>query len=48
MNPARAFGPNLLAGELAPLWIYLVAPTIGGILAAVLYARLFARTEPPE
>ena len=48
VNPARAFGPNLLAGELAPLWLYLVAPTIGGILAAVLYARVFARTEPPE
>ncbi|MGY1751581.1 MIP/aquaporin family protein [Blastococcus sp. SYSU D01042] len=47
VNPARAFGPNLLAGELAPLWIYLVAPTLGGILAAVLYARVFARTEPP-
>ena len=48
VNPARAFGPNVLAGEFAPLWLYLVAPTIGGILAAVLYARVFARTEPPE
>ncbi|RBY76948.1 aquaporin [Blastococcus sp. TF02-09] len=48
VNPARAFGPNLLAGELAPLWLYLVAPTIGGVLAALLYARVFARTEPPE
>lgn len=48
VNPARAFGPNLLAGELAPLWIYLVAPTIGGILAALLYVRVFAQAEPPE
>jgi len=48
VNPARAFGPNLLAGEFAPLWLYLVAPTIGGVLAAVLYTRVFARAEPPE
>ena len=48
VNPARAFGPNLLAGEFAPLWLYLVAPTIGGVLAALLYVQVFARTEPPE
>ncbi len=48
VNPARAFGPNLLAGELAPLWIYLVAPTVGGVLAAVLYDRVLAPAQPPE
>ncbi|TFV82933.1 aquaporin [Blastococcus sp. CT_GayMR20] len=48
VNPARAFGPNLLAGDLAPLWLYLVAPTLGGILAAVLYDRVLAAGEPPE
>lgn len=48
VNPARAFGPNLLAGELAPLWIYLVAPTIGGVLAALLYAHVLSPAHPPE
>ncbi|MFD2093563.1 MIP/aquaporin family protein [Blastococcus deserti] len=48
VNPARAFGPNLLAGELAPLWLYLLAPTIGGVLAAVLYDRVLAPAQPPE
>lgn len=48
VNPARAFGPNLLAGELAPLWLYLVAPTLGGLLAALLYARVLAPAQPPE
>jgi glycerol uptake facilitator protein/aquaporin Z/aquaporin NIP len=48
VNPARAFGPNLLAGDLAPLWIYLLAPTLGGVLAAVLYDRVLAPAEPPE
>jgi glycerol uptake facilitator protein/aquaporin Z/aquaporin NIP len=47
VNPARAFGPNLLGGEIGPLWIYLLAPVVGGILAALLYARVFARTDPP-
>jgi len=48
VNPARAFGPDLLAGELAPLWIYLVAPVIGGVLAAVLYDRVLSSGAPPE
>lgn len=48
VNPARAFGPGLLAGQWAPLWIYLLAPTIGGVLAAVLYDRVLAAGEPPE
>jgi glycerol uptake facilitator protein/aquaporin Z/aquaporin NIP len=48
VNPARAFGPNLLAGDLAPLWIYLVAPVVGGVLAALLYDRVLSSGEPPE
>jgi glycerol uptake facilitator protein/aquaporin Z/aquaporin NIP len=48
VNPARAFGPNLLAGELAPLWLYLVAPVLGGVLAALVYDRLLSTGEPPE
>ncbi len=48
VNPARAFGPNLLAGELSTLWIYLLAPVVGGVLAAVVYDRLLSRGEPPE
>ena len=48
VNPARAFGPNLLAGELSTLWIYLLAPVVGGVLAAVVYDRLLSRGEPPK
>jgi len=33
MNPARSLGPAIAAGELADLWIYLVAPVIGMALA---------------
>lgn len=48
VNPARALGPDLLSGNVEALWIYLLAPTLGGVLAAVLYDRVLARAAPPE
>jgi glycerol uptake facilitator protein/aquaporin Z/aquaporin NIP len=48
VNPARAFGPNLLAGQLTALWVYLLAPVVGGVLAALVYDRLLSRGAPPE
>ena len=33
MNPARSLGPALVSGQLDSPWIYLLAPTIGTILA---------------
>lgn len=33
MNPARSLGPALVSGQMAGLWIYLLAPTIGALLA---------------
>ena len=39
MNPARSFGPALVAGTVAPLWIYFTAPPAGMLLAAELYVR---------
>ena len=34
MNPFRSLAPALLAGQLSAVWIYLIAPFIGGSLAA--------------
>jgi len=48
VNPARALGPDLLSGNTGPLWIYLLAPVVGGVLAALLYDRVLADAEPPE
>ncbi len=43
VNPARSLGPALLVGgtALAQLWLFIVAPIIGGILAALAWRYLF-------
>jgi aquaporin Z len=33
MNPARSFAPAIVTFKLASLWIYLVAPVVGAVLA---------------
>lgn len=42
VNPARSFGPALLVGgeALANVWVFLVAPLVGGVLAALVYKFL--------
>jgi aquaporin Z len=39
MNPARTFGPALLAGHFEGLWIYFILPPLGMVLAAELFLR---------
>jgi MIP family channel proteins len=34
VNPARAIGPMIVAGQFGDLWLYLVAPILGGVVAA--------------
>jgi aquaporin Z len=43
MNPARSFGSAVVAGELAPLWIYFMAPPLGMLAAAGAMRRRAAR-----
>lgn len=42
VNPARSLGPALLVGGVAlnQLWLFIVAPIIGGVLAALLWRFL--------
>ncbi len=37
MNPARSLAPAVAQGRLDVIWIYILGPTIGAILAALLY-----------
>ncbi|MCC8074041.1 MAG: MIP family channel protein [Clostridiales bacterium] len=39
VNPARSFGPAIFVGgdALSSLWVFIVAPLIGGVLAALVY-----------
>ncbi len=43
VNPARSLGPALVAGgtALSQLWLFIVAPVIGAIIAAVVWKYLF-------
>jgi MIP family channel proteins len=48
MNPARAFGPELLSNTWDDFWIWYVGPLAGGVIAAVAYEILYLRpVQPP-
>jgi MIP family channel proteins len=52
-NPARWFGPALVANEWGGVWPYLLGPIVGALLAAAVYRFVLepggpAPTEPPE
>jgi len=44
LNPARSLGPSFFTGTLSTVWVYLVGPLIGSIIAAVVY-RIFQYTS---
>ena len=47
VNPARSFGPALFVGDeaLANYWVFLLAPLVGGVLAALCYGFLAGKKE---
>ncbi len=47
VNPARALGPMVVAGDFTSAWLYILGPIIGGVLGALLYDRFMAQTEGP-
>jgi MIP family channel proteins len=46
-NPARSFGPALVAGSWTAHWLYWLAPIMGMIAAMHLYERLRPAGTPP-
>lgn len=53
MNPARSLGPALVSGTFDYLWLYLLAPMIGALVAVGVHKALFVapydepKTETP-
>ncbi len=45
VNPARSFGPALFSGSLSTVWVFTVAPLIGGAVAALLYKFLDGKKD---
>ncbi|HEY1690425.1 MAG TPA: MIP family channel protein [Solirubrobacteraceae bacterium] len=49
VNPARSLGPALIVGgdALSQVWLFIVAPLVGGVIAAIVWILLISeRTEP--
>jgi MIP family channel proteins len=47
MNPARAFGPELLSNSWDNFWIWYIGPFAGAVIAAVAYELLYLRPVRP-
>ncbi len=47
VNPARSIGPALFAGAhaLSQLWVFILAPLVGGALAGVVYRAGFTQAD---
>jgi aquaporin Z len=50
VNPARSIGPALFVGgtALSQLWVFIIAPLIGGALAAVVFQLMYPKGEEEE
>lgn len=46
-NAARSLGPMIVAGQFPSWWVYLLAPTVGGVLGAFCYDFLTRKGAPP-
>ena len=45
VNPARSFGPALISGNFYGLWVFIIAPVVGAILAALCHKYLTKENE---
>jgi aquaporin Z len=48
VNPARSLGPALVVGgtALSQVWLFIVAPAVGGVAAAVIYWIIYPKDAP--
>jgi aquaporin Z len=47
VNPARSIGSALVGGDLTGIWIYLIGPTVGGIIGWGIYRAMEMTGEEP-
>lgn len=45
LNPARTLGPMIVAWDFAAVWVYIVGPIVGAVLAAVVYDRFASQGD---
>ncbi|CAI9763403.1 unnamed protein product [Fraxinus pennsylvanica] len=48
MNPVRTLGPAVAAGNYKSIWIYMVAPTLGALAGAAIYALVKLRGDEDD
>ena len=48
LNPARTLGPMIVAGQFTALWVYIVGPIVGAVLAALAYDRFASQSDATE
>jgi aquaporin Z len=48
MNPARAFGPQLVGSHWSHAWVWYAGPVLGAAVAAATYELLYLRPARPE
>jgi len=45
LNPARSLGPAVVLGDLSNIWVYLLGPLTGGVIAGLMYRGLYEERE---
>ncbi len=48
INPARAFGPQLVGDRWAHFWVWYVGPFAGAVIAAAVYELLYLRSSDSD
>ena len=48
LNPARTLGPMIVAGRFDAVWVYVLAPIVGAVLAALFYDRFASHSDATE
>jgi MIP family channel proteins len=48
LNPARTLGPMVVAGQFSAVWVYVVGPIVGAVLAALVYDRFVSQADATQ